>query len=86
MAMHDGRFHDMIASYSRNSWLRDALRKMNIHLHLLRLYYQGAMGTYALYEHSVISAAIAAGNATAAEQAMRDHINSSRTRLSQAFD
>lgn len=85
VSTHDHRFHDLIAELSCNSWLQEALRRMNIHVHLLRIYWKGQMGTHALSEHQRICDAICTGEGPTASEAMRNHLISSRERIGKAF-
>jgi len=81
IADHDARFHDLIFELADNEMIRAVWGRTHCHLHLFRLFYASGLGTRALEEHRVITEAISAGDPTAAEAAMREHIEASRGRL-----
>jgi DNA-binding GntR family transcriptional regulator len=81
VAAHDARFHERIAEIAGNRWAADALKKSNVHLHLLRLYFIGRMGTHAVREHAPIAEAIISGEPEKASRLMEEHLESSRRRL-----
>ncbi|MES5485123.1 FCD domain-containing protein [Bradyrhizobium sp. INPA03-11B] len=77
-AHSDGVFHDMIALHSGNALIRD-------HVHLFRLYFHTRATADANKEHSRILPAIRKGDAEAAEQVMRNHIERLRERFIAIF-
>ncbi|MCK2217300.1 GntR family transcriptional regulator [Actinomadura sp. ATCC 31491] len=82
IAAHDARFHDLVAELSGSPAVRDALRRTHAHLHLFRLEYEGRRsGEPTLAEHHRVGAAIADGDAAAAESAMREHLAAARDRF-----
>lgn len=80
-AQRDGEFHDLIAQGSGNDLIQDALARLHIHVHLFRLFFHSLATSEALVEHNDIIAAIEARNASAAEKAMRAHVEKSRARF-----
>jgi DNA-binding GntR family transcriptional regulator len=81
LAEHDRRFHDAVLVLAGNAHARRALAQTHCHLHIFRLYYVEQVGTSALAEHEVVADAVTAGDARAAERAMRVHLTASRDRL-----
>jgi DNA-binding GntR family transcriptional regulator len=86
LASHDSRFHALLATLAGNQQLRVALERTHCHLHIFRLYSAGGGGTQTLAEHQRIASAVTRGSATAAAQAMRDHLESARDRLRASFE
>jgi DNA-binding GntR family transcriptional regulator len=81
----DARFHERVAAASGNALLHAAIVRLHAHLHLHRLHFPAThLGTSGA-EHRRIVAAIAAGDPTAAAEAMRAHLNAARERHLQAF-
>lgn len=78
---HDTRFHDLLLEISGNEEVRQAFTRTNCHLHVFRLTYGSRMGARALDEHRAIVEAVDAGDAAAAEQAMRVHLDRARSRI-----
>ncbi|MFC7583577.1 FCD domain-containing protein [Nonomuraea antimicrobica] len=79
---HDARFHDLVAELSGSPALRASLQRTHSHLHLFRIEYEGRRsGEPTLAEHARIVEAVTAGDAGAAEQAMRDHLTAARDRF-----
>lgn len=78
---HDARFHDLLLEIAGNSEVRAAFARTNCHLHIFRLTYGGTMGDQALEEHHAVVDAVIAGDARAAERAMRRHLTRARARL-----
>jgi DNA-binding GntR family transcriptional regulator len=85
MALHDARLHDLVQKLAGNGHMRRAFQRTHCHLHILRLYYQGGMGSAALREHRLVVDAIASGDPDAAAAAMRAHLEASRERLLPVF-
>jgi DNA-binding GntR family transcriptional regulator len=86
VAAHDHRFHVLVAQLSGNANMPSAFERTNCHLHIFRLFYHKYVGTAALEEHTRIADAIVTHDAAAAAEAMRAHIEASRTRLREVFD
>ena len=86
LAAHDSRFHGLLAGLAGNQQLRLALERTHCHLHIFRLYSAGGGGMQTLDEHRKIAAAVTRGSASAAEVAMREHLESARDRLRATFD
>lgn len=85
LTSHDQRLHAIIHEMSGNVLLKTMFEKTHCHLHIFRLYYGSGIGLQAVAEHKAIVAAITAGDADAAETAMRDHLTASRDRLRPVF-
>jgi DNA-binding GntR family transcriptional regulator len=86
LAAHDSRFHGLLTELAGNRQLRVALDRTHCHLHIFRLYSAGGGGTQTLDEHRSVAAAVTRGSASAAEQAMREHLERARDRLRATFD
>lgn len=82
----DAKFHDLIAEVSGSPLLRDTVTRLHSHLHLHRLYFPIAGAPDTNTEHQRIAAAIVAGDAAAATEAMRAHLGAARERHLPAFD
>lgn len=78
---HDARLHDLLLEIAGNPEVRAAFARTNCHLHTFRLTYGRNMGDQALEEHRAVVDAVIAGDAKAAERAMRQHLNQARARL-----
>lgn len=81
---HDARFHDLLLEIAGNAEVRAAFSRTNCHLHTFRLTYGRNMGDQALDEHRAVVDAVLAGDAKAAERAMRRHLTQARARLASA--
>ncbi|PJJ61997.1 GntR family transcriptional regulator [Compostimonas suwonensis] len=81
-ANEDARFHMVIAEHCGNSLLFDAISRLRSHMHLYRLYFRFGIAEETSGEHEAILAALRAGDAERAEQAMLEHIQQSYARLS----
>jgi len=86
LSQHDVRLHDRIFRAARNETVRLAYARTHCHLHTFRLAYTGSYVSDTVDEHAVVTDAIVAGDAVAAEAAMRRHIEQSRERLLRVFD
>jgi len=86
MLGHDTRIHDLILAAAGNEVVRQAFTQTHCHLHVFRRSPVDADGSFTVREHRAIADAIQAGDATAAEQAMAQHIRSSFQRSAQASD
>lgn len=82
----DAQFHDAILDIAGNEVIRSTLHNQHVHLHLFRLMFHTRVTQEALEEHENLLAAFRAGDAGAAEAAMRAHLTASRDRLLQAFE
>ena len=80
-AVLDARFHEMIAEAGGNKLIVESLGRLYTHMHLFRLRYHATVTGEAIKEHVCIVAAMEAGDAPAAAEAMRSHIVASRERL-----
>lgn len=78
----DEAFHRKIAAASGNRVIEDALAALHVHVHLFRMSQPHSVLSEAIAEHQSLVAAIAVGDARAAEAAMLDHIRASRRRFS----
>ena len=83
--IYDAKFHDMIAELSGNPWLRDSLARLRSHLHMYRLYHHAQQAAATKPEHVTIAKAIASGDADAATEAMRTHLQTAIGRIDDAF-
>jgi DNA-binding GntR family transcriptional regulator len=84
-AQSDGMFHDMIALGSGNALIHETLARLHTHVHLFRLYFHARATSDANAEHALIIRSIKARDPNAAERAMRQHIERSRTRFMTIF-
>ena len=85
-ARQDAIFHDKIMELADNELIRETLTYQHTHFHIFRLMYHSRVTEEALDEHEAILAAFAKADRSAAESAMRIHIENSRDRLLPAFD
>lgn len=85
LSQHDVRLHDGIFRAARNETIRLAFTRTHCHLHSFRLAYTGAYVADTVNEHALVVEAIAEANPSAAEAAMRRHIEQSQTRLLRMF-
>ncbi len=85
-ARQDAMFHDKILEIAGNELIRETLNHQHTHFHIFRLMFHSRVTEEALDEHEALLAALEAGNAPAAERAMRLHLEHSRDRLLPAFD
>ncbi|WP_345430981.1 GntR family transcriptional regulator [Actinoallomurus vinaceus] len=81
----DAEFHNAIAQASRSPLIADTLRRFRAHTHSYRLYFRHGIAGPAIEEHRVVLAAIERKDPEAAKAAMRDHLESSRSRLQSAY-
>jgi DNA-binding GntR family transcriptional regulator len=84
-AQLDTQFHDLIAAASRNELVQETLANLHIHVHLFRLFYHTRVTTDAIDEHRQLIEALERRDPTAAEAAMRSHLERSRQRFNKAF-
>ncbi|MDQ0323019.1 DNA-binding GntR family transcriptional regulator [Pararhizobium capsulatum DSM 1112] len=85
-ARQDAIFHDKILELAGNELIRETLNHQHTHFHIFRLMFHSRVTEEALDEHEALLAAFAAGDASAAEKAMRIHLEHSRDRLLPAFE
>lgn len=85
-ARQDAIFHDRIMEFADNELIRETLTYQHTHFHIFRLMYHARVTEEALDEHEAILAAFARADPSAAESAMRIHIENSRDRLLPAFE
>jgi len=85
-ARQDAIFHDKILEIAGNELIRETLNHQHTHFHIFRLMFHSRVTEEALDEHEALITAFAAGDASAAESAMRVHLEHSRDRLLPAFD
>jgi DNA-binding GntR family transcriptional regulator len=79
------KFHDLLVQYAGNKRLADIYRRVIKELHLFRLQGLYAGGAkVSNVEHRAILKAIRSGDAGAAGQALRDHIEAARVRMRKA--
>lgn len=84
-AKRDAAFHNFIAKSCGNELVYDSLVRLHVHVHLFRLLFHVKATSDANSEHEQLIAAIENGDAARAEEAMRSHIERSRTRFAGAF-
>jgi DNA-binding GntR family transcriptional regulator len=76
----DARFHHGVAELSGNRMLHAAVVRLRAHLHLFRLHFPAVHYGVSAREHHRVVDAVAAGNAGAAEAAMRAHLTAAAGR------
>jgi DNA-binding GntR family transcriptional regulator len=82
----DARFHAEVAANSGSTVLTKAIRRLDAHLHLHRAYIEPESIGETEVEHLAVAEAIIAQQPLAAEEAMRRHLERSRTRHRAAFE
>jgi len=85
-ARQDAMFHDKILEIAGNELIRETLNHQHTHFHIFRLMFHSRVTEEALDEHEALLGALEAGDSSAAERAMREHLEHSRDRLLPAFD
>jgi DNA-binding GntR family transcriptional regulator len=85
-ARQDAMFHDKILEIAGNELIRETLTHQHTHFHIFRLMFHSRVTEEALDEHEALLAALEGGDSSAAERAMRIHLEHSRDRLLPAFD
>ncbi|WP_328325645.1 GntR family transcriptional regulator [Kribbella sp. NBC_00382] len=85
-ADEDAKLHTTIAIASGNPLIAETLDRLHAHIHSYRLYFRHGIAEVTTTEHQAIADAIHTQNQPAAEQAMRTHLENSRTRLLTAYD
>jgi DNA-binding GntR family transcriptional regulator len=81
LAAKDAGFHDTVAMLAGNALARQALRRLNAHFHVYRLYARRSEPPRALSGHAEVADAIGAHDKAAAARAMRRHLSDSRSQL-----
>jgi DNA-binding GntR family transcriptional regulator len=82
----DACFHNAVAELSGSVQLSKAIRRLDAHLHLHRAYIEPESIGETEVEHLAVAGAIIAQQPLAAEEAMRRHLERSRTRHRAAFE
>jgi DNA-binding GntR family transcriptional regulator len=77
----DDRLHRLIAATSGNHLIADTVERLHAHLHIFRALYSTNAPTEAAAEHRAIIDALVARDASAAEAAMRNHLERSQARM-----
>ncbi|ARJ05271.1 GntR family transcriptional regulator [Cnuibacter physcomitrellae] len=85
LSAHDERLHTLIFEGAGNGLITRTYGRTHCHLHIFRLSYSGTYGHHTVDEHAVVVEAIEAGDALAAEAAMRDHLDRSLARVLDVF-
>ncbi|HTV80480.1 MAG TPA: GntR family transcriptional regulator [Steroidobacteraceae bacterium] len=80
-AVQDSELHDLIAGASGNLLIQDSLARLHAHLHIFRLRFHSEVTTEACTEHATLLEAFLRRSPTAAEAAMRLHIEKSYKRM-----
>ncbi len=78
---HDTRFHKAILGTTANETVIQAFEQAHCHLHLFRMYRDGWDWKTSIEQHKAIAQAISNGDPAAAEEAMRNHLNSAYSRF-----
>jgi DNA-binding GntR family transcriptional regulator len=76
----DARFHNLLAQYSGNGMLHEAVVRLRPHLHLFRLHFPPTHHRTSGTEHHRIVDAVATGDPVRAEAAVRHHLLAARER------
>ena len=85
-AVQDADFHSWIADHGENELAAEALRHLHGHIHLFRLLFHSRVTEDAILEHAKIVEALSVGSSAAAQSAMIDHIQASRSRVAPFFE
>jgi DNA-binding GntR family transcriptional regulator len=85
-ANQDAKLHGTIASASGSALIAETLSRLRAHTHAYRLYFKQGIADVTLAEHKAIMTALLNSDSAAAEQAMRAHLDASRTRLLNAYE
>jgi DNA-binding GntR family transcriptional regulator len=86
LTAHDARLHELILHVAGNLAVEQAFVRTHCHLHFFRLSYNQPFGEQTIVEHRAIVAALAAGRAKEAGDAMTFHLETARDRLLSRFD
>ncbi|SDX91980.1 DNA-binding transcriptional regulator, GntR family [Micromonospora pattaloongensis] len=76
----DARFHNLLAEFSGNRMLHEAVVRLRPHLHLFRLHFPTTHHDTSAREHHRVVDAVAAGDPDGADAAMRAHLLAARER------
>ena len=76
MIGHDSRFHRAILLSTENQTVIQAFEQSHCHLHLFRMFREDWDWRTSINQHKEIAKAIANADPSAAEEAMRSHLNS----------
>lgn len=83
--MDDAEFHGVIAAASGNPLLADAIDRLHAQVQLYRIHFPSELLAETNVEHETILSALRKGDAKAAQEAMRAHLEQSRKRLAAAI-
>lgn len=82
LAARDAGFHDTVAMLAGNALARQALRRLNSHFHIYRLFARsGEVPSDIERGHDSVAEAVRSHDKAAAARAMRRHLTDSRARL-----
>jgi DNA-binding GntR family transcriptional regulator len=81
----DSTLHHLVATGSGNRLIADTIERLHVHLHIFCFLYSTNAPEQAAAEHKRLIEALLARDPTAAEAAMRDHLERSRVRMDQAL-
>lgn len=85
-ATWDAEFHARITSSPGCELIAETLTRLHTHMHLFRLLFHSRVTEEAIAEHADVLAALEAGDADAASEAMKRHILFSRRRMLPIFN
>ena len=85
-ALQDAKFHSWIAACSGNELVAETLARLHAHTHLFRLRFHSRVTEEAIQEHARIVQALSARDAQGSHDAMADHIERSRERMTPFFN
>jgi len=85
-AMRDAEFHAHINNAPGCELIGETLARLHTHMHLFRLLFHSRVTKEAITEHAAILAALEAGDANAAAEAMKRHILFSQRRMAPIFE
>ena len=81
LAARDAGFHDTVAMLAGSGLARQALRRLNAHFHIYRLFARQGALPRDLEGHEAVADAIRSHDKAAAARAMRRHLSQSRAQL-----
>ena len=84
-ANRDTQFHGAIAAAAGNPLIADTLDRLRAHTHGYRLYFRRGVAGDVIGEHTAIMSAILNKEPAAAERAMYEHLERSRTRIQSSY-
>jgi DNA-binding GntR family transcriptional regulator len=82
----DAWLHHLVATASGNRFISEAVAGLNVHLHIFRFLFETDATEGAMREHSVLIEALLARDPSAAEEAMRVHLQASCDRMNLVMD